>query len=66
MSFGLSNDFEAVMFWAAAVAEGVPEPYARLLLFLEDCEEAHSRCLSDQKKRGASYRQLAAIGLPWA
>jgi hypothetical protein len=35
--------------------------YADLLRLLVDCEEAYSGPLYDQQKRGASYKQLAAI-----
>ncbi len=60
--FDPDNSFEAVMFCAFTAARDVPELYARLLLLLEGCEEAYSGPLADQQRRGASYRQLAAIG----
>ncbi len=36
--------------------------YTDLLRLLADCEEVHAGTHHDQQKRGASYKQLAAIG----
>jgi hypothetical protein len=40
----------------------LPEPYARALKLLEDCEEAHHGLPHKQQAKGATYKQLAAIG----
>ncbi len=55
-------DFDALTHRALQLAEDVEPPYADLLALLEDCEGAYSGPLVRQQKKGASYKQLAAIG----
>ncbi len=60
--FDPAIDFQAISFCALWTAKDVPELYGQLLLLLKDCEEVYSDPLANQQRRGASYRQLAAIG----
>lgn len=55
-------DFEEVTRTALRYAS-LGEPYAALLSLLADCRPLEH--LSRQQNRGASYRQLAAIGHAW-
>lgn len=47
---------------ALSMAEAVAEPYGFLLRQVTDCHPAHEGPLCDQQRRGATYKQLAAIG----
>ncbi len=60
--FDSSYDFDYLTARALRVAGEVEEPYAGLLQLLEDCEREDSGPLAYQQERGASYKQLAAIG----
>ncbi len=59
--FDPSLDFEVLTDRAVAYSEGVDEPYASLLRSLADCYPATEGPLLHQQRRGATYRQLAAI-----
>ena len=43
-------------------ADAVAEPYGYLLRQVADCGPANEGALRDQQRRGATYKQLAAIG----
>jgi hypothetical protein len=55
-------DFEALTLRALATADEVQPLYADLLRMLKDCELVDYEPLHDQQQRGATYKQLAAIG----
>lgn len=55
-------NFEALTDRAVALSEAVQQPYRPLLQTLANCYPATGGALYDQQKRGATYRQLAAIG----
>lgn len=54
--------FEALTDRAVAMSEAVAEPYGLLLRGVADCYPATEGPLYDQQRRGATYKQLAAIG----
>lgn len=60
--FDASIDFEGLTDRAVAMSEAVDEPYALLLRSLADCYPVAEGPLLHQQRRGATYRQLAAIG----
>jgi len=62
--FDYYSDFEVLTDRAVTMASAVAEPYGYLLRHLADCYPASSEAgtLYDQQRRGASYKQLAAIG----
>ncbi len=60
--FDPSYNFDALTENALLGASTVPEPYASLLRLLSDCESVGFGSLCDQQNRGATYKQLAAIG----
>jgi hypothetical protein len=55
-------DFSALTRRALALAEEVGGVYGSLLECLEDCYPATEGPLFHQQRRGASYKQLAALG----
>lgn len=55
-------DFETLTARALATAAELSLLYGHLLLILEDCEPVDYEPLYDQQQRGATYKQLAAIG----
>jgi len=60
--FDPSADFEVLTDRAVSMADAVAEPYGYLLRSCADCRPVWDGPLYDQQLRGASYRQLAAIG----
>jgi hypothetical protein len=62
--FDYYSVFEVLTDRAVNMAAAVAEPYGYLLRQLADCYPASSEAgpLYDQQRRGASYKQLAAIG----
>jgi hypothetical protein len=52
-------DFETLTQSAVMLAEDEPLPYRSLLRLLRDCEPLAG--FEDKQRRGASYRQLAAV-----
>ncbi len=58
--FPPSADFAALTRRAVALADEVPPPYRSVLLLLRDCVPLAG--FEEKQGRGASYRQLAAIG----
>jgi hypothetical protein len=60
--FDPSIDFEVLTDRAIAYSEAVDEPYSLLLRSLADCYPATEGPLHAQQRRGATYKQLAAIG----
>ncbi len=55
-------DFASLTDRALSMADAVAEPYGFLLRQVADCHPAHEGPLYDQQRRGATYKQLAAIG----
>jgi hypothetical protein len=55
-------DFGSLTDRAVAMADAVAQPYSYLLGQLSDCHAAADGGLYDQQCRGATYKQLAAIG----
>ncbi len=55
-------DFASLTDRALAMADAVAEPYGFLLRQVADCSPAHDGALYGQQRRGATYKQLAAIG----
>ncbi len=55
-------DFGFLTDRALSMVDAVAQPYAYLLRQVADCHPAHEGVLCDQQRRGASYKQLAAIG----
>ncbi len=55
-------DFASLTDRALSMADAVAEPYGYLLRQVADCSPAADGALYDQQRRGASYKQLAAIG----
>lgn len=55
-------DFEALTTRALAAADEMLPLYTDLMRILEDCEPVEYEPLRDQQRRGATYKQLAAIG----
>ena len=53
-------DFETLTRHAVMLSEDEPLPYRSLLRLLRDCEPLAE--FEDKQRRGASYRQLAAVG----
>ncbi len=60
--FDASMDFEGLTDRAIAMASTVGEPYSLLLRSLADCRPTAEGPLHAQQRRGATYKQLAAIG----
>lgn len=60
--FPAGADHEALTRRAVGMVGREPEPFGRLLEFLSDCREGHTRPLVREQNRGASYKRLAAIG----
>ena len=60
--FPESAPFEALTRWALTTTYEVLRLYADLLRMLEDCELVDYEPLYEQERRGATYKQLAAIG----
>jgi hypothetical protein len=60
--FDASWDFASLTDRAVTMASAVAEPYALLLRSCADCYPATEGPLFHQQRRGASYRQLAAVG----
>ncbi len=60
--FEHTHDFNTLTQDALTAGNTMPEPYSGLLRLLSDCEKADSGPLRDQQERGATYKQLAAIG----
>jgi hypothetical protein len=58
--FDRNANFVSLTQRAVAMADEVEAPYARLLRMLTDCQPSPMH--EDQERRGASYKQLAAIG----
>jgi hypothetical protein len=54
-------DFASLTDRALSMANAVAEPYGYLLRQVADCRPAHEGVLYDQQRRGATYKQLAAI-----
>ncbi len=57
-------DFASLTDRALSMADAVAQPYAYLLRQVADCVPTHEGTLYDQQRRGATYRQLAAIFAP--
>ncbi len=55
-------DFGFLTDRAISMADAVAEPYGYLLRQVADCSPAVDGALYDQQRRGAFYKQLAAIG----
>lgn len=55
-------DFESLTDRAVSMADAVAQPYADLLLGLAGCYPATDGPLYGQQRRGATFKQLAAIG----
>lgn len=55
-------DFGSLTDRAVTMADAVAQPYRFLLEQVADCYPAHDGPLFDQQRRGATYKQLAAIG----
>lgn len=55
-------DFSSLTDRALSMADAVAEPYGYLLRSCADCYPEHDGPLSDQQRRGATYKQLATIG----
>lgn len=62
VSFDAFADIEVLTDRAVAMSEAVAQPYNFLLGSLADCYPATEGPLADQQRRGATYKQLAAIG----
>jgi hypothetical protein len=58
----LGMPFDLLTQCAIGMADDLPPLYGNLLRLLEDCGEVCSGPLGRQQDRGASYKQLAAIG----
>jgi hypothetical protein len=61
VAFSPFEDFDSLTEKVLSVAEEVVEVYGRLLRLLADCYTALDGPLYQQQKRGATYKQLAAI-----
>ena len=55
-------DFGALTDRAVTMADAVAQPYCYLLQQLADCQAATEGTLYAQQRRGATWKQLAAIG----
>jgi hypothetical protein len=55
-------DFEVLTDRALAMADAVAEPFGFLLRQVADCQSQRAGLLHGQQRRGATYKQLAAIG----
>lgn len=55
-------DFAVLTDRATAMADAVAQPYCFLLGYLADCQAETDGTLYDQQRRGATWKQLAAIG----
>lgn len=63
LSFGWSSlSFGELTVRAMEVGAEAGEPYASLLRLLADCGTAYEGTLAAQQAKGATYKQLAAIG----
>ena len=60
--FDAFADFEVLTDRALSMADAVAEPYAFLLRSCADSKPAADGPLAGQQRRGATYKQLAAIG----
>src|SRR4051812_9045484 len=60
--FHPGRDFDALTRDALILADSLPEPYASALRLLRDCTSSYFGLQADQQQRGATYKQLAAIG----
>lgn len=60
--FNPHADFADLTRRARDLAYEVPALYGELLALLHDCEEAYDGPQVGQQRRGATYKQLAAIG----
>lgn len=58
--FPADADFRVLTRRAGMLADDVPLPYCSVLRLLQDCEPLAG--FEDKQRRGASYKQLAAIG----
>ncbi len=58
--FPLGTDFETLTRRALMLADDIAPPYNAVLRLLRDCEPLAG--FENKQQRGASYRQLAAIG----
>lgn len=59
--FDTSLSFDELTIRALSIAASASPLYADLLMLLEDCKGGFIGPLYDQQRRGASYKQLAAI-----
>ena len=62
IAFDPIANFEVLTDRALAMADALAEPFGYLLRAVADCYPALSGPLHDQQRRGATYKQLAAIG----
>ena len=62
VSFDPDLDHIALRETVLRQAGNLPEPYARVLWLLEDCEYIPAGTAYHQQRKGATYKQLAAIG----
>lgn len=63
VSFDTNLEFATLTRRALKLADGLVEPLCgNLLRLLSDCEEAYTGPLKRQQEKGATFRQLAAIG----
>ena len=60
--FDADADHDRLTGRALGLAGAVPGAYAYLLRLLSDCRASHHGRLLAEQRRGASYKQLAAIG----
>jgi hypothetical protein len=60
--FDKTLDFDTLPKHAVEGAETLPEPYASVLLLLRDCHFSRFGSEYDHQYKGATYKQLAAIG----